>query len=148
MAHVSPDTPIEGVNASRVDHPGVNGASPASMDVQGMIERAKAIIAGRMRPEPMVTPRIVEEFLKSNVTNLEPEPAPEALRTIRDSLNLQAHHGGQVVACLETEEAGMVVLACGGDEIDALRRGLSAEEWGKVNIEFPRPPLVAKKSAS
>ncbi len=143
MPHVPADTPTGFSNLPRAPLGGESGAGRPPAAMEGRIQWAKDLIAGRIDPQPIVTPRIVEEFLERELAGLDEQRAPDAARELRNALNLQAHYGGQVVALHDTD-AGPVVLACGAKEIEALRAGLTAEEWDKIRLHWPPEPLMMK----
>lgn len=107
------------------------GSGPAGPVVVG---RAKDIIAGRIQPPALVATPEIETFLQREFGNVQQRPTEEAIRRITERLCLEAHFGGQPVACFTTPAGTLAVLASGERDVEALLRGLSDEEQAKVVV--------------
>lgn len=112
-----------------------------SEKTDALLGRARDILAGRIQPPALVVPPEVEQFLQREFRECEPQPTAEALRRITERLCLEAHYGGQPVACFTTLAGTLAVLASGDVEVEALLRGLSVEEASKVVVNDTVPWL-------
>ncbi len=109
---------------AEVDRPGIDA----------VVARAKGIIAGRIRPEPIVPPPEVVEFLRKEMTGRDPAPTPEFLRFFTDRLNLEAIYKGEPVLCHTTADQVQTVLAVGQPEIFAVLDALTDHEQSRVIV--------------
>ncbi len=145
MPHKTTNGSPKAISASSSQPADAPGGVALSPEIQAAkIRRAKEIIGGRHRPEPLILSPWVTEFLEHERKHgqlKEIEPTEEALQDITDWLNLQAHYGGHMIAWHRTGQGVLTVLAVGADEIEALLKGLSPEEVAEVVIDFPDPPV-------
>jgi hypothetical protein len=83
------------------------------------------------------TPAAVAEFMARQSQRFA-AMTPRARQRVQDDCNLGYYFGGQEVAFRFSEE-GVVVLAVGPREIDALKRSTGARDWLGVVEEQVRP---------
>ena len=116
----------------KTDLPASNGT--AWLDMSAMIDKAKAIIPGRVHPPALVPPPEVEAFLEREFGEGGMKASAQFLRLTTDHLCLEALYRGEPVACFTTDTGGLIVLAVGESEIKALLRSLDNEESSKVIV--------------
>jgi hypothetical protein len=105
------------------------------------LKEAKAILAGQCKARAMVTLPRIDSFLESGFNDQQVPPLPEAVRQIKDWLNLQGHYGGRPVACCKTADGVLAVLAVGDEQIESILKGLTSEERARVVVEDPDPTV-------
>lgn len=117
-----------------------NGTSPVELSTEArdaLVARARDIIAGRMPPPELGSTPEIDAHMQREYGHLEPPPTTEALRFLKNQLLLDAHHSGQVVACLLLDNDELAVLAVGQHEVQALLQSLSDEQGSKVVVVYP-----------
>ncbi len=112
-------------------------ADPADRAAADMIARAKAILAGRLKPEPMVTPPEVAAFIESEKARFAEPLDPDVIQHMTDALNLQHYYPDRTIARYTTPEGVLVVLADGMENYLTLIGALSYEERRRVLNDFP-----------
>ena len=104
-----------------------------------LLARAKDIIAGRLRPDPLPDPPGADEYLQREFGDKVPPPTPEAVRRIKEEWALQLKYNGEGIVYFRSEDGSMAVLGSGDDEILALLRGLSDTDRRKVIVRDTDP---------
>jgi len=112
--------------------PARSGLSPERS--AALLARAKDILAGRLRPDPLPGPLWADERLQRDFGDKSPPPTPEAIRRIKEDWALQSQYRGDAVACFTMADGNLAVLAVGLSEIRELLSGLSDNEDSRVVI--------------
>jgi hypothetical protein len=101
------------------------------------VRRVRDILTGKIPPEPMVTPPIIQAMV-DEVKREHPQTIASSLRRIADDLNEEYHFGGHAIMCLETPK-GRVVLAFGRAEVSAIQEDIPSAERQHVYTAYPHP---------
>ncbi|MCI0703205.1 MAG: hypothetical protein L0241_19170 [Planctomycetia bacterium] len=124
------------------------GTSPTTAEVpaepsrtEEMLERAKRILAGDIRPEDYlpVTPELMhdlDEYCKHLETESGIVATAEARQRMLNDWTLQFHHGGTNVLARYTDR-GVLVLAAGNDQIGKVRQHLNPDYRHGFALMFP-----------
>lgn len=104
----------------------------AADTADALVKRAREILSGAVKPPPLAVPPEVSEFLTRHFEGRDPPPTPAALHAIAEHMSLRHHYRGEPIAYHRTPDGTLAVLACGGDEIHALYRGLDDDEAARV----------------
>jgi len=109
-----------------------SGLSPERSEA--LLARAKDIIAGRLRPDPLPDTPGADEYLQKEFGDKIPPPTPEAIRWIKEEWSLQLKYQGESIVSFTMSDGRLAVLGAGLDEIRALLRGLSDSERPTVIV--------------
>ena len=117
--------------------PARSGLSPERS--AALLARAKDIIAGRLRPDPLPDPQGADEYLQREFGDKVPPPTPEAVRRIKEEWALQLKYNGESIMGFTMPNGSLAVLGSGLDEIRALLAGLSDSERRNAFVRDTNP---------
>ncbi|MGL4552473.1 MAG: hypothetical protein ACRC33_14970 [Gemmataceae bacterium] len=104
-----------------------------------LVERAKAILAGTLEPEPLRLPPDVQAWWDEEVKGFDPPATPAAISHHHNRLLLDVLYAGLDLVFTETARGTLAILAVGGDEIRTLYRGLNRDEAKRAIGHKPGP---------
>ena len=105
-----------------------------------LLARARDIIAGRLRPDPLPDWPGADARLQADFGDKIPPPTVEAVRAIKEDWSLEYNYPGQGIVTYRMDNGILAVLGAGDEEILLLLRGLSIQERSNV-VVLPNDPF-------
>jgi len=105
-----------------------------------LLARARDIIAGRLRPDPLPDWPGADARLHADFGDKVPPPTAEAIRRIKEEWSLDFNCRGHGVVSYRMDNGNLAILGVGDEEILLILRGLSDQELSNV-VVIPNDPF-------